>query len=69
LYSGSEIDQWIDHISSNVAPAARSVMALAEGAPGTLEDKRLVSITGKDLKTQLECFEKHLKLRNFIHGY
>ena len=65
----SEIDQWMDHISQSVLPAVNTLLLLEAGGEAALADKRSVSIGMKALIVSLECFEKHLKLRNFVHGY
>jgi glutathione S-transferase len=50
-------------------PAVNTLLLLEAGGEQTLSDKRSVSLAMKSLKESLECFEKHLKLRNFVQGY
>lgn len=63
----STIDQWIDYLSSSVRPVWINLFMAVMGKEGS--DPKSFNIGLANLKKNLEVFEKHLKLRNFLVGY
>ena len=62
-----QIDQWVDIISTQIHPLAKNTIDQVLGLRES--EIRSFSQQSGQLRSSLEVFDKHLKLRNFLVGY
>ncbi|CDW83612.1 elongation factor 1- [Stylonychia lemnae] len=61
------IDQWVDYVSSSIAPQSQQIQNQVFGLVDA--DPKSFSLELNSFKKNLQVFESHLKLRNFLVGY